>query len=593
MLGWPTVLTPVEPGEAVRSYVDRTVAVSTCSPRRFAKECFGATWAHTDWILPTNLEMFATRVGARLGHPDTEYWALEHTLAPFYSRTLPPRRAEQLHLRLARPSPGRRTPLVAFSMEEWFAPSARLCPECDLLQQAAQGFSWIHRCWLLPFVTRCAKHGELLQEYPLWTPWERGPKRERAVLPGKEREGLKLAQRSSEMLECEHSVREELAGLLTSRGFKLPSGKVRRLALVELLESHVIGRIEHPELAWLLGTRSKLTRLVSPLWIPSKVTLHPTVAMFVLDALREQPEVQRQLQFDLREHQAEQLRNCDVLGDALTSTATTTQAAKMVGVSVTTAVVRALAAGRSVRLRPKVLKESKRAEIEGLLAAGKAPLQVAAATNLSLASVYRVLRACPVVQAKRTQLLRQSAIQQRKDKWTALMSREQDLGITGLRRLEPGIYTYLYRHAREWLEEVCPPKRRPAARKAVLSRVPSGADEVLAAYIRKAGLMSGDAKATMTRLLLQSAARCSTMKIDGAPLARAALLDTQESNEHFVLRRLGAAVEHVLAAGYSATAWRVLRKSGLRETTVNNARIQVPEVILACSAERMKRASND
>jgi len=170
MQGLPTVLVPVETGEAVRSYADRTMALTTGGPRRLADMCFGANWAQTDWVLPTNLEQFAVRVGAPLGHPDTEYWVREHTLAPFYSSTLSVRRAEQLQARLVKPSPGRRAPLVAFSMEEWFAPCARLCPECDARHQSEQGFSWIDRRWLLPFVTRCDKHGELLQEYPLWCP---------------------------------------------------------------------------------------------------------------------------------------------------------------------------------------------------------------------------------------------------------------------------------------------------------------------------------------------------------------------------------------------------------------------------------------
>lgn len=592
MQGRPTVLMPVENGEVLRSFSDRNGALTTGGPRRFAHACFGATWAHTDWVLPTNLEQFAMRVGTRLGHPDTEYWIREHTLAPFYSRTLSERRVKQLQVRLSRPSPGRRAPLVAFSMEEWFAPSARLCPECDELHQVEQGFSWIHRCWLLPFVTRCDKHGELLQEYPLWTPRKRGPRRESAVMPGREREGLKLAQRSREMLECEMPVLNELAALLTSRGFKRPSGQVRRVPLVELLSSHAGGRSEHPELAWLLGRRSGLTQLISPIWMSGKVTLHPTVAMFVLDVLREQPEVQRQLQLDLHERYTEQQRKIDGLSEALASSATVTQAAKKAGVSVTTAVVTALAAGRIVRLRPKVLNEPKRAEVEGLLAAGVAPLQVAASTKLSLSTVYRVLRASKVVQAERTQHLRQTAIQQRKDSWTALMSREHDLGTTELRRLEPGVYTYLYRHARSWLDEVCPAKRRPTAPEAARSRLPSGADDVLAATIRSATHASGDAKVTSTSLLDQGAARASSLKMVKAPSARAALLETQESDKDFVLRRLEAAVEKVLADGYAATPWRVLRASGLRSTTVSNAEVRVAEVIRFRRAQLMQKVAN-
>jgi hypothetical protein len=592
MRGRPTVLMPVETGEAVRSYADRTVALSTRGSRSLAQACFGASWAQTDWALPTNLEQFAKRVGARVGHPDTGYWVQEHTLAPFYSRTLSERRTEQLQVRLARPTPGRRAPLVAFSMEEWFAPSARLCPACDDLHLAEKGFSWIHRCWLLPFVTRCDKHGELLQEYPLWTPRERGPRRERTVVLGRQQEGLRLAQRSREMLECEQSVLNELAALLTSRGFKRPSGQVRRAALLELVSRHARGRSEHLELAWLLETRDKLSRLLSPLWTPGKVTLHSTVAMFVLDALREQPEVQPQLQLDFQVRQAERQGTREALREALASSATTTQAAKKAGVSVTTAVVCALAAGLSVRLRPKVLKKSMRAKVEALLAAGKTPIQIAAATKLSLSTIYRVLRASQVVRDARAQHLRQVAIRQRKDSWTALMVREPDLGTTELRRLNPAAYTYLYRHARKWLDDICPAKRRATTPEAAGSRLPSGADDVLAAAICEAAHASQNAKATSTRLLALGDARASSLKAVKAPLARTALREAQEPNVDFVLRRLRAAVEKVSADGHAPAPWRVLRASGLRATTVSNAQVRVADVICSCRARRMRKAAN-
>lgn len=590
--GPPAVLMPVETGEALRSLTGRIQAFTTRGRLDLAQACFGSSWAETDWVLPTNIEQFAAHVGIRLGRPEADYWVEEHTLAPFYSRTLTDRRSLQLKARLARPTPGRRAPLVAFSMEEWFATTARLCPACDERNQAQLGFSWVHRSWMLPFVTRCCEHGVLLQDFPNWSPRHRGPRRQREVLPGREQSGLSLARRSQEMLECEQPVLGELGGLLASRGFKHPSGTVRRTLLVELVSRYAHGRSEHPELAWLLGSRAKLTQLLAPLWSRGKVTLHPTVAMYVLDALREQPEVLPQLGLDLRERQAEQLRKRQALGAALARTSNATQAAKVAGVSVTTAVTTALAAGVQVRLRPKVLKKAKRAQVEALLAAGRLPSQVAAKTKLSLSTIYRVAKANKAVSEQNAQKLRQAGIEQRKAVWVALMAREPALGISELRRLEPGVYAYLYRNARDWLHNVSPDKRRPVASRTPRGRLPMGADQVLAQTIRQAANADSEARATATRLLTQGSLRASSLKKVKAPLARAALREAAEANRPFVLRRLEAAVAKVLADGYAATPGRVSRASGLRSSTVIEAKVCVADVIRACRAQRMRKVVN-
>lgn len=593
--GQPSVLVPAETGEALRSHADRIQAFTTRGRLDLAQACFGASWAQTDWVLPTNLEQFATRIGSRLGQPDAQYWVEEHTLEPFYARTLTQRRTDLLQARLARPGRGRRAPLVAFSMEEWFVPTARLCPECDDRHQSELGFSWVHRCWLLPFVTRCTEHGELLHEHPQWTPRGRGPRREREVIPWRQELGLDLARRSRNMLECEQSVLNELAGLLTSRGFKHPGGTVRRAPLVEVVGRYASGRSEHPELAWLLGTRAKLTRLLSPLWSRGKVTLHPTVALYVLDALREQPEVQPQLELELnlRERQAEQVRKWQALGEALAAAPTATQAAKSTGVSVTTAVVSALSAGLEVQLRPKVLTKAKRAQVEALLAAGKRPGQVAAATGLSPSTIYRVMRANSTVREQNAQVLRQASISHRKEVWMTLMARKPELGVAELRRLEPGVYTYLYRHARDWLQEASPAKRKPVTPAAVAGRLPSGADAVLAATIRAAGQASAHSRVTPTQLLAKGALRASSLKKVKAPGATAALTGAAESDRSYVVRRLEAAVTKVLQDGLAVTPWRVLRASGLRSTTVFNAKVRVADVIHSCRAQRMRKVAND
>jgi hypothetical protein len=261
----PPLLPPVLQGEALRSFYARLEGMNRTNRLDLAKMCFGRTWAAADWVLPTNIGDFSRSVGVHLGEPDADYWIENHSLAPFYSATLKPKRQEKFHERLVHGSLGRRMPLVAFSMEEWFSPVARLCPACDEETQRSLGFSYVQRHWLLPYVTRCELHDEPLCDYTDWTPLECGAPRKREFVPGRQGGGLWLAHRSREVLANGQAMLDKLESLLVTRGYMLHSGRVRRQALVELIWQRAKSRIEHPELAWLFATQTNVARLLSPL----------------------------------------------------------------------------------------------------------------------------------------------------------------------------------------------------------------------------------------------------------------------------------------------------------------------------------------
>lgn len=572
------VLLPVEVNEALRSITARIAAMTTTSRRDLAQSCLGARWAEIDWVLPTNLRSFTEQVGARIGLPSVDYWLRAHTLAPFYSSTLTDSKSSAMAARLNHPVPGRRHPLVAFSVEEWLAPTARLCLACDERAQGDVGFSWVKRSWLLPFVTRCPEHGEILHAYPGWSPRSRGPDRKRTVLQGREKAGLELSSLSQNFLESGQSVLPELARLLASKGYRHKSGKVRRRTLVEMVSRYVDGRIEHPELSWLLTSPSKLGRLLAPIWSPDKVALHPSVAIYLLNALRDQPEVCPQLHLDLEEKQLHRQQKYEAFVAALGASTSVTQAAKAVGLSVTTAVTAAISLGATVRLRPKVLTAARRIEVESLLAAGYAPAQAAAQTKLSLSTVYRVAKTSPAVSDERLQKRRQQALDERKTVWSTLMVQNPGATTSELRRIAPSVYAYLYRNARTWLQEMCPSRQKVPAIGASAGRLPAAADELLAAAIRRAAEVRGKDKATATRLLAEASKRSSSLANVQAPLAKAALGEVAESSSDFVTRRLAVAADQVLAEGHAAAPWRVIRKSGLRASTVTKSQVSAADV---------------
>jgi len=374
----------------------------------------------------------------------------------------------------------------------------------------------------------------------------------------------------------------ELATLVDTRGFKTVAGRLRRQALCELVAGYAAQRVEHPELAGRLSSAVEVKSLLAPLWSP-KATLHPVFALLLVEALREQPEVKPQLSL----WESPRQNSLKALKQSLDKLGTAAACARQAQVSVTTAVVHALAAGKKVKLRPKKLTPALRQRVSLLLQEVHDVPEVLRQVGLSSSTVYRVMKANPELAERYHDARRADEIRKYQRRWQQLQGKHPSASKTRLRQAAPSCYAFLYRNCRSWLHEHSPGKRQRPLQSAPRIRIPEGADAALANAIREAAASpSGMARNTVTRLLKAAG------KADGrmpsrraAPLTRSALDDCVEGMPGFVARRLAHAVQVLTADGQRPLSWKVLRTSSLRPQTVRKACVD-PQAIVALTRKK-------
>jgi len=159
-------------------------------------------------------------------------------------------------------------------------------------------------------------------------------------------------------------------------------------------------------------------------------------------------------------------------------------------------------------------------------------------------------------------------LNQKRQKWLQLQEQHPKLYKTELRKIQPSIYTYLYRYDLNWLNENSP---KCLNRKVVNNRVDwqKRDREVLAKVI----------KATDELLSRRENLRRITIKSLGDETGELALLEKQlnkipetkayiekvkESGEEFRKRRVERVIERMKEEGEQIKEWKVLKEAGIR-----------------------------
>lgn len=593
---------PLVSDETLRSYERRARLLN--GPRRSAVP-FGpsrARWDTPDWSLPTGLNLVARTFGPALHLTEPRDWVLQHTLAPYFGQTMSKHARGAFESRLLEPHVGPRRPLLAQGLSEWFAQSAVLCPDCDEELLDASGFSVVRRCWLLPFVTRCPRHGTPLETFAHWSPEARGRADELPRRSDREDCGRRFAKSCRSLLSGDDSLLEQLGGLVQTRGFTSRGGRLRRSELSRALVRHAAGRYEHPDLDWMLSSADRVQRLLTPLWA-RRGTLHPAVAVALVDALRELPEVV-QLPIALARPRLDRA----ALELALLEESTPTAAAKMAGVSVQTALVQARAMGLTVSSRAKAVKGPLVARLHSLLQDGLPVADVAHQCGVSVSTVYRarnsstalarVGRDCDVRE-------REVELGRRQQVWLALVIANPSASASELRAMAPADYAFLHRNARDWLRGHAvgegaattvrsTAKACRAGETAVRqSRAPEGADFAFARRIERSAerdAMCLPPRRTVTGLMSQ-AGRAKGGPFNERGAAETVLRKSVESQEEFIRRRLSAAAKRLLSRGQALADWRILREARLRPELVTALGVDVHEFADVARADSLKALS--
>ncbi|WBY03590.1 TnsD family Tn7-like transposition protein [Ramlibacter tataouinensis] len=520
-----------------------------------------------------------------------------HTVARYFCATLPPKRRDQFERRLAQVQSGPHRPLLPLAADEWFRPCAVVCPSCAQDSLRSNGFVCVQCAWLLPYLTRCPLHGQLLRHCPGWSARDPGGSLVPAHLRGRRQAAIELARMSVALLQPGvSSLLEPLIELLRERGFLTAGGQLRRSRLTELMQRRWEDHFEHPQLAKLFADPNRIAKALAPV-AASRGTLHPLMGLLLLQALRELPKRPPAAPADTvgrgRRERLEQLRV------HLERGGTPTQAARAAGVSVTTAVTQALALGKPVRLRPKTVLPAVRERVRGLLEQGLPIAQIARTAQVSLCSVYRILRGDAMLQWRRKMALQDAQLQRRRAAWLAAMAQCPQLTCTQLRRRHPATYAYLYRHDRAWLSQST--RKGAAADAAVIRpvsapmRTPEGADELLAARIVALGCPAGPSArphVTAAALMVGVGRPGLRLRPDATPQAAAAAALAIESRPQYLLRRLVAGAATARAGGWALKPWRVERLSGVRSSSLAASGVEASVAIQIYRAQAVDRLAD-
>lgn len=571
------LLPPVVSFEAMPSYVERALLLNAGDKRQLRFGPDGARWNAPDWSLPTGLNSFAARFGVLLGKPDGLHWLLHHTTAPYFQSTMRDEKLTAFQARLLEPLQGPRRPLLPKTVAEWFSVRPRLCADCDDEFVGCRGFSVVPRALLLPFVTRCPKHGVVLQECPAWGPVGRGRGVCLPVVQGREEAGKLFSLASMDLLTDQRTLLKEVGELLQSRGMTTSGGRVRRQVLAEALVRHAEGRYEHPELDTLLCDSARVARALTPLH-SSKGCLHPAVALALAAALRSLPPVQASARVQASGRVAR-----EILDLQIRNAKTATAAARAAGVSVNTVLQRADSLGTPFGRRPKTVSPELVQRILELASAGCSRLAISVAVGRSLSTVYRVCSRISEAEAEAKAISRAQATRRDIAAWKSLREKHSGATQKQLRALEPAMFWRLYRNAREVLLEssYAPRVRRalPMAALASSSRTPEGVDLALARRIEAvAATVAGTSSARLTAGALRSAAGRSNLHVVG-PIANGRLIASVESKLDFASRRLDVAARQLSSRNEPLLPWRLIRQSNLRRETVWASGVDVAEVV--------------
>jgi transposase len=113
--------------------------------------------------------------------------------------------------------------------------------------------------------------------------------------------------------------------------------------------------------------------------------------------------------------------------------------------------------------RPKQLTGDVRQDLLVQLKRGDDKGMAAAAAKVSVSSVTRILRTEPGLQVEWHRARRLRAQRTARSAWERLLPCGSELGVKGMRRLEPAAYAWLYRNDAAWLRAHSPALRCPGA----------------------------------------------------------------------------------------------------------------------------------
>lgn len=611
-LPFPYVPTYVS-GELLLSWIMRIHALNGNSdPRETLASLFGSATGIPSADLPCRLHRFVEATGSWGPFGTVESAASKASLFPYLARFLEPIRHHEALATLSGDQGGSLKVSIGLVANRFGASTLlRSCPVCASESIRTYGTTVLFRMHQLPGIGVCPLHGVPLRAHGIQSlqsnrqdlkipkfgndEWKRSPY---ASQP-KSEIVMRLARLSLEALESEatpipNRLRAETylaqlsqVGLANGRKVDWPALAAALLREYDNFDgldfkSRLMATQRNP-LRWLKDLVGRPERALHPI-------CHLTLIGYLFKDLRSYISATRAVATESGAAQRSPLNfplgakshmPNSPLADIGLSCRT---AARLAGVSVTTAATYRRAAGLPVSDRPKTVTKDVRQIAAQMLSSGASIPETCERTGISVSSVYRLMRWVPDVNVIRNNLRFESRVTQQRSAWLNIQRQFKSACCTELRERVPATYTWLYRHDREWLVRNSPPR-------VLRSRPPefydpnwAAVDADFSALIRRHYsqlLPLTSSKRVSAALLLRWTERPTTVRnnLHKLPLVSRAINELSESQADFKRRRIGYARGRLLAEGIEAPPnWRVLRLAGVRTIPQPKVRTSRPSV---------------
>lgn len=161
-------------------------------------------------------------------------------------------------------------------------------------------------------------------------------------------------------------------------------------------------------------------------------------------------------------------------------------------------------------------------------------------------------------------------LNRRRANWQDLCAANPGIGTRALRHLQGADYAWLYRRDRAWLQAHLPERRPPLVHKGRVDWPER--DSYLSSLVEQAAktlrqLSGRPTRVTVTSIWTQlgeSGSLCK--KLAHLPSVRAVLETVLENKDEFAIRRLQLAAGQLRQKNEPVTAWKLVRKAGLRQS---------------------------
>jgi hypothetical protein len=559
--------------ELLASYWARVAALHCFNSKRAtASMAWEERWRNVGVRLPTNVLAFWTRAGHH-ALPTAQDWILLHTLFPIYACALPINRQLSLSSKMMLGGSGPVTPCLPLLASDRQRFAVLVCAQCERQDTERWGTSIWHRSHNSPGVSVCLTHAQPLERLLIMS----DPPRRLPVLQVGDEIGLsdiRLAKAYVDLLELTPAEILGYRSKLRIRANELLGRPANSVIKFERVAEHLVSTFASDwgvkSLEAVTGRRDDACNAVAAIFA-SRPKVHPLWVALLTACLA--PEKQTETEVP----KVVETRFSDAaLLDHLRNGLSLTEVSRKTNADVSTLSCLARANGLKFRFRPSKMKADSLHAMLALLSTGEPVEDIGSRCSVSVETVYRVLRSHPDIAARRDALHFAADRANRREQWGGLGMGAPSATRTELRKLAPGLWTWLYRHDREWLRDsvkdrVCRERctGRPRRRR-LPSNVSSPPELIADMHFLSQELSLRTESPNLSKTRLQQQVGVSSIPVAGVS-------QPSETPGQFVQRRLASALAQLLRDGETISAWKVLRRSRLRATTVESVGVALEE----------------